>query len=690
MNHLLNQTSAYLSAAASQPVHWHPWGEEAFRTAQELDKPILLDIGAAWCHWCHVMDHESYENPVIAEIINSSFVAIKVDRDERPDVDARYQAAVSSITGQGGWPLTAFLLPNGNVFFGGTYFPPEDKYGRPGFPTILRRIAQSFSAERQKVLENAQEVQRILIENLSKKSDQTGLDETSIDYALNAVAHEFDIRNGGFGTAPKFPHPSVIEFLLAAYDSRREPWIMTAVHSTLTAMSRGGVYDQLGGGFHRYSTDEKWIVPHFEKMLYDNAPLLTNYLHAFHATGSQWYADVARDIIRFVDEVLYDSSDGGFYASQDADVAPGDDGSYFTWSERQLKEELSEPEFEVLHRYYHVSGMGEMHADTSQHVLFINTTSDALSKEMSLPEPKVKTLIKNGSAKLRTARARRKTPFVDTRVYASWNGMMISAYFEAARILDDAKPAEQALKSLKRILKRHATREGLISHTEDFALPMLDDQIHTIGALIGAYEYSTERSYLRSAIELMDATIRTFFDESDGTFNDIGEHPQKLGSLTIVYKPINDSPTPGGNPAAASTLLSLAAITGNEDYRRKAERILEYFSGAARTAGIYSATYFHALLDFLHPAPHVAVVGTMNDEKANRLYSAARRAYRPGMTFSRHDISNGKDLPPAVETMMAADAFEGTRAAFLCTNFVCAPPSHNQDELLTAIANFGR
>ncbi|MGB2869158.1 MAG: DUF255 domain-containing protein, partial [Bacteroidota bacterium] len=351
-NRLSGESSAYLRSATHQPVHWYPWGDAAFQAAQQENKPILLDIGAVWCHWCHVMDMESYENEGTASIINEHYVAIKVDRDERPDIDARYQSAVGALTGQGGWPLTAFLLPDGRVFYGGTYFPPDDRYGRTAFPKVLRALADAFHREHEKVLQNAAQVQEAIHAYLDRRAEPVELSDTLIDSALSSISRDFDVRHGGFGGAPKFPHASVLELLLARYDKTREPWMIDAVTSTLVAMAKGGIYDQLGGGFHRYSTDEKWVVPHFEKMLYDNAPLLSAYVHAYQATADEQFKVVALGIIRFTNEILSNQSGGGFYSSQDADVAFGDDGSYFTWSLAQARQVVSPEELEILSLYY--------------------------------------------------------------------------------------------------------------------------------------------------------------------------------------------------------------------------------------------------------------------------------------------------------------------------------------------------
>jgi len=325
-----------------QPIRWHEWSEEAFAAAQRENKPILLDIGAVWCHWCHVMDRESYDDPEVAQIVNERFIAIKVDRDERPDIDSRYQLAVSALTGQGGWPLTAFLTPDGEPFYGGTYFPPADQYGRPSFKRVLLAIADAYHEKNSDVVEQAKLVEAAIAQGEALSGGSAAFSASTVDAIVDSALQMFDSVNGGFGQAPKFPHPSIIDLLIDQYSRPRNEQLKHAFTTTLDKMARGGVYDQLAGGFHRYSVDERWVVPHFEKMSYDNSELLKNYVHAYQATGSDSLAEVARDIIRWMDEWLSDRAHGGFYASQDADYSMDDDGDYSTWTLAETKAALAE------------------------------------------------------------------------------------------------------------------------------------------------------------------------------------------------------------------------------------------------------------------------------------------------------------------------------------------------------------
>ncbi|MBI3404159.1 MAG: thioredoxin domain-containing protein, partial [Acidobacteria bacterium] len=416
----MHSGSAYLRSAAHQPIDWHEWGEEAFARARAENKPILLDIGAVWCHWCHVIDRESYENPATAAIIQENYIAVKVDRDERPDVDARYQAAISAISGQGGWPLTGFLTPDGKPFFGGTYFPPEDAMGRPGFPRILLAIAESFKNRRAEVEQAAAS----LADSVAKAESFTGakseFDVRVVDEMVDATVRMFDLRNGGFGRAPKFPHPGALDLLMEYYQASRDKNLLQVIETTLDRMARGGVYDQLAGGFHRYSVDEKWIVPHFEKMSYDNSELLKNYIHGWQLTRNPFFRETAESIIGWVHGVLSDQKSGGFYASQDADYSLDDDGDYFTWTLDELRAALPPEEARVMELYYDVDPIGEMHHNRAKNVLWIAREPGEVANRLAMTEAQAREVIACAKQKMLAARLPRPTPFVDTTFYVSW------------------------------------------------------------------------------------------------------------------------------------------------------------------------------------------------------------------------------------------------------------------------------
>ena len=490
-NELANAASSYLRSAAHQPVQWREWNAAAFERAQEQDKPILLDIGAVWCHWCHVMDRESYENAEVAQVINESFIPVKVDRDERPDIDARYQVAVSALTGQGGWPLTAFLTPDGRPFFGGTYFPPDDRGGRPGMKRLLEVIALNYRTHRDQIHDSAAKIAEALAQVEQFKEGEEAVNETVVKSIVENIGNMFDAQNGGFGSAPKFPHPGAIDLLLEVYLEARQEWPLSMVTTTLEHMGRGGVYDQIGGGFHRYSVDEHWIVPHFEKMSYDNAGLLGNYLRAYQVTGNNFFREVALGILAFLENVLA-HPEAGFYASQDADINLDDDGDYFTWTLDELSAVLDEPEARVAALYYHVEPNGEMHHNPAKNVLFIDQPLGAIAVRMQMEEAKVAELLASARRKMAEARAKRQTPFVDKSIYTSWNGMLISALLEAYRVLGLTAVRDRALATLDLLIGKAYDREKGMYHSLVDGAPriegLLDDQVFIIAALLDAYE----------------------------------------------------------------------------------------------------------------------------------------------------------------------------------------------------------
>ncbi len=687
-NRLAGETSAYLRGAAHQPVDWQPWSAEAFARAQREDKPILLDIGAAWCHWCHVLDRESYEDPAVAQIINARFIPIKVDRDERPDIDARYQQAVSAISGQGGWPLTGFLTPAGKVFFGGTYFPPHDLQGRPSFTRVLLSAAQYYQENKADALKAADDLHRQLAGAGSARG-AARLEPALLHRALESLGQAFDMANGGFGTAPKFPHPSAIELLLRHYARTREDWVLTTVSRTLEKMARGGVHDQLGGGFHRYSTDARWIVPHFEKMLYDNAGLLTNYLHGFQATGNPLFRAVAEDTIEFLATVLTDPARGGFLSSQDADVGPEDDGSYFTWTPDEARAVLSPEEFAVVAEHYHLLGPGEMHDETRRHVLFIDRDADVIAATSGRDIGEVHQLITRGRRALAAARAHRPTPFVDSVCYANWNGMAIAAFLEGYKVLGEERCRRLALAALDRFLaEAYAPERGfihLLGADPASAPRLLDDQVHMANALLAAYEVTGHSPYALTARTVMDLVLRDWWDA--GGFIDIPKGTSGPGLETPHY-PVQDAPTPSPNAVAALVLVQLARIFDIPRYRDSAEQLVGVFAPPFADHALYASTLFVAMDDLLHEPAHVTLVGQRDDPRMVALHHAALTAYRPDKLISLFpDGESTIPLPPPVRAMVAAAS---EPRAYVCAGTACAPPTSDPQTLRETLLTFGR
>ena len=698
LNSLAKASSSYLRSAMHQPIQWHEWGEEAFATAKRENKPILLDIGAVWCHWCHVMDRESYDDPEIAQIVNERFMAIKVDRDERPDIDSRYQIAVSSISGQGGWPLTAFLTPDGKPFYGGTYFPPNDHYGRPSFRRVLLSISDAYREKHGDVVEQAKLVEGALA-HAELHTDRSGeVSQGVIDAIVQAALKIFDSRNGGFGSAPKFPHPAMLDLLIDQYLHNHDPRLREAVVTTLDKMARGGVYDQLAGGFHRYSVDERWIVPHFEKMCYDNSELLKAYVHGYQATGSEFFADVARDIIRWMDEWLSDREHGGFYASQDADYSMDDDGDYFTWTLEEAKAVLSDQELQVAALHYDINEIGEMHHNPAKNVLYARASIDEISKRLNIPSERVQTLLNTAKEKMYAARLKRPTPYVDKTVYVGWNSLCVSAYLEAAKALGHGAAKHFAIRSLDRILAEGWQAERGLLHVLAYSDPraerrevrgMLDDYAFTAVACLDAYEATADLSYFNFARNISDAMIARFFDPIAGGFLDSEKNGgrEDLGVLGTVRKPFQDSPTPAGNSVAAIVLLRLHGYRNNSDYRQKAARTLTLLAGVAGQYGIFAATYGIAAVHYSRPHTQVVIVG--DDENASRLDRAAA-SFALGKTVLKISSNEAvaQNLPPALaETIPNLPGVKaGKSLAVICSNLTCQPPISDPEELGRALS----
>ena len=704
-NLLADAGSSYLRSARHQPVQWHAWGETAFARAQAEDKPILLDIGAVWCHWCHVMDRESYENPEIAALINQHYVAVKVDRDERPDVDARYQAAVSAISGQGGWPLTAILTPDGRPYFGGTYFPPSDRYGRPGFGRVLLTMAEAWHNRREDALESAGSVMAAIEHNESfsgrSPNDEDALTLSLVDKIVAAALKQFDARNGGFGSQPKFPHPSALDLLLQVAMNRDNGEAAVAFAVTLEKMARGGVYDQLAGGFHRYSVDEHWVVPHFEKMLYDNTELLRNYVHGFQSFVRQDFHATARQIVEWLDTTMTDREHGGFYASQDADINLDDDGDYFTWTLEEAKAVLDPEEFEFAATYWDIGELGDMHHNPAKNVLHVKQTLEERIADGGDLEA-LRALRDATRLKLFAARGLRPTPFIDRTLYTGWNAMAVSAYLETARVLRLDGVEEFGLRTLNRLLDEAWDGDQILYHVIAYgearppgAAPTrvagtLEDYAFTVHAAIDAWLASGHMNFYRVAVKLADAMIARFYDRTAGAFYDTAEPEegqQPLGVLGARRKPLQDSPTPAGNPTAVSALLRLETLSGRQDYRDIAEDTLASFAGVVEHFGLYAGSYGLALERFLLDPVQVIVVGSGTE--ASRLEATAVARFAVNKTVVRIPLHRlvAEELPPALaEVLPNVPQPEGAPAwALVCKGRSCMPPVTDPEALLEAL-----
>ena len=588
MKRLQKEKSAYLQHAARQNIDWYPWSEEAFERAAREDKPVFLSSGAIWCHWCHVMAKESFLDDEVAGLLNEYFVAVKLDRDERPDIDRRYQRALAIMGLGGGWPLSIFLTPDKKPFYGGTYFPPNEGFGRPGFKTILMSIGQIYKEKKEEVTEHSQK----FFDHLKEASLVPGdLKESTLDAAEKDILAGFDKVHGGFGSAPKFPMSGAIEFLMARYAASKDAAVGEVIKKTLLSMARGGIYDHIGGGFHRYSTDAAWIIPHFEKMGDDNAWLLLNYVHASRLFEDGGFKETSEGIVSFLmNELAY--PDGGFFSSQDADVTPDDEGGYFTWTDEDFRRVLNDEEYRVLSAYL-LHDKGSMHHNPAKKVLHVTEEIQEIVRKTGLDTDMVDKVLEVGRTKLLTEREKRVKPFIDKAMYTSINGMLISAFFEAYKILKDEEIKGFALKSLGKVLDTNFA-DGVLYHCEGIKA-LLDDYVNIVGALIWAHEATGDASHLNRAETLMRACIDKFWDKDKGGFFDT-EEPVIGTRLRMV----EDIPHPSGNSVGTMNLIKLGLALKNEDYRAYAEKALKYFAVVVEGMGLHGGYYFCALDAFFH------------------------------------------------------------------------------------------
>ena len=669
---LRHRSSSYLRSAASQRIEWFPWGPEPFDLARRTGRPILLDIGASWCHWCHVMDEGTYSDPEVARLLLEGFVAIKVDRDEHPEIDRRYQRQVGVLTGEGGWPLTAFLTPDGEVFLGGTYFPPTDGQGRPGFRRVLREVSRLWHEEPEKIRENALAVQEALGRMRAARGGTEVAFDTLVAHVRADVHSSYDPVNGGFGMAPKFPHPAAVSFLLWDDFQNATPRSAERARETLLRMADGGLFDQVGGGFHRYSVDESWHIPHFEKMGVDNAALLSAYAEGAARFPDPRLSEVVRETIGWVREVLVDPL-GGFGASQDADNAPGDDGGYFTWSRAELKEALDPAELRLATRFFGVGTDGRMPHDPDRNVLFRLLPLAKAAEGVVPPEGATPTLARV-VAKLRAARSRRPSPAVDRAVYADINGRFIASFARAGAFLGDASVVADAQKAADRILA-NALRPGQgVGHQIDregaHGFGLLEDQVAVASGLLELSGVLATPRYLEGAITLLELVDREFRGE-DGLLRDISPRlydGPTVGGVNEPSYPLEDSPHLSANSSAAISFLRAASLTHEERWTEKARALLGPIARRLTDAGLFAAGA--ALAAGLLTMPPVTVVIEGEGADAEALLRAARRSWHPNVW-----VFSGR--PPPAFSLPGEMEAQGTtqRArALVCFGTACAPP----------------
>ena len=669
-NRLAREKSPYLLQHAHNPVDWFAWGDEAFEKAKRENKPIFLSIGYSTCHWCHVMERESFESEELAKFLNEHFVSIKVDREERPDVDKIYMTFVQAMTGSGGWPLNVFLTPERQPFFGGTYWPPETKYGRPSFLQVLQQLAAAWQTKPADILNSAQKMHEQLAEMTSREStNRFALSKSTLQNAGLRLKEGYDETNGGFGTAPKFPSPSHPRFLLRYGTRYGDEEAVRMVLHTCECMAAGGIYDQIGGGFSRYSVDAQWLVPHFEKMLYDNAQLVQLYLDAYLISGDVRHADVVRDVLRYV---LRDMThpEGGFYSAEDAD-SEGKEGKFYAWTTEELKQLLTPEEFDLATNYFGITPQGNFvdHSDPNplpnQNVLSIANPGAAKGKEA---------LLNSAKKKMFDVRAKRVRPHLDDKVLASWNGLMLGAIARAAVVLgDDAylAAAEKNVGFLKSKLwdaktktLYHRWRDGQRDNTQ-----LLESYAFLLSGVIELYEATLKPEHLDFAIALAENMVERFHDAKDGGF---WQSTSGSKDLILRVKDDYDGAEPSGNSVAAMALLKLAAITERKDFRVAAEKTIQLFSDRLQQLP-QAVPFLLSALDFSLEEPRRAViVGDVSSETP--LLRAAHSIYQPHKVV----LGNTGAVEPFAKTLAAKD---NQPTAYICTGTACQAPTHDPEKL---------
>jgi uncharacterized protein len=661
-NRLIGEKSPYLLQHAHNPVDWFPWGEEAFTKARNEDKPIFLSIGYSTCHWCHVMERESFENDEVAEVLNRNFISIKLDREERPDLDRIYMSFVQAATGSGGWPMSVWLTPQAKPFFGGTYFPPDNRYGRPGFKSLLEHLSSVWKRDRDKVEENgARVIEQLREMSQGEVADPDGDPQQGLDATYNYYRRSYDTRLGGFGNAPKFPRPSVLNFLLRYGAASGEEDAQPMVFKTLEAMAHGGMYDQLGGGFHRYSVDERWFVPHFEKMLYDQAQLAAAYLEAYQITREEPFAEVARGIFEYVLRDLT-HPEGGFYSAEDADSAPDaadlkhkSEGAFYIWSADEIAQVLGAEEAKAFAARYGIAAGGNVAEDphgefTGRNILYV-----------AKPEP----VAAESIAKLLAVRAQRPRPHLDDKVLAGWNGMMIGAFAKGAQVLDEPRYGEAATKAAtfvrdrlwrdqdQQLLRRYRDGDAAIA-------AFLDDYACLASGLIDLYEATFDVSHLAWAETLASQAIARFGDPAGGFFStETGQ-----ADLVLRLKDDYDGAEPSANSVLTLALLRLARMREREDFRVAADRAFVAFGGKLRTQGPSLPQMLVAQMFAQGRPMEIVLGGTPSPE----LLRAVRARFLPNAVVMR-----------AADTRDAASYPE--TGVYVCENFVCQLPAFSAAEL---------
>ena len=684
VNRLATETSPYLLQHAHNPVDWYPWGEEAFAKARAEDKPILLSVGYSACHWCHVMAHESFENAHIAGLMNKLFVNVKVDREERPDVDEIYMNAVQMLTGRGGWPMTVFLTPDGKPFYGGTYFPPEDRHNIPAFPRVLAGIAQAYREKPEDITKSTTEILSRL-EQLARREPTTrALDVSVLEQSVAGLTQHYDETHGGIGQAPKFPNTSVFAlFLRTAQATGNQRYLDMTLH-TLRKMAQGGMYDHLGGGFHRYSVDERWLVPHFEKMLYDNALLARLYLEGYQASGAPFFRQVVEDILAYVEREMV-SPEGGFYSTQDAD-SEGQEGKFFVWSQDEVMQILGDEVGEIFCRYYDVTDVGNFEG---KNILHPTLEPAQLARLFRREVDEVKQLIAQAKDTLFAVREQRVKPDRDEKILTGWNGLMISAFAEAYKVLGNPDYLEVARRGIRFIQTALSDSGRLLrSYTNGQARfnAYLDDYACFSAALLDVYEATFESEYLDEAVALTDVVLERFWDAREGGFFFTSSDHEALISRS---KSAFDGSVPSGNSVAAAVLLRLYYATGQQDYLTGAETIFRLFYDTLEQNPFGFSNMLCGLDFHLRRPKEIVLLGDPAAPETEALLRNIHANFIPNKTLLCFDPAR----PPrqgVPRVLKGKTQVDDRLTAYVCQDFACSLPVTSWEALRPLILPAGQ
>jgi uncharacterized protein YyaL (SSP411 family) len=680
-NRLRHETSPYLRQHAHNPVDWYPWGPEALAKARQLDRPIFLSIGYSACHWCHVMEHESFEKEEVAQILNGHFVSIKVDREERPDLDQIYMASVQLLTGQGGWPMSVFLTPDLRPFFGGTYFPPEDGHGRPGFKRLLLAVAEGWRTRRGDLDQAAAEITEQVQALGRPRAGEGELGPQTLRRAADHLDRGFDTRYGGFGSAPKFPHPMDLRVLLRVWKRFGDDHALQMVRHTLDRMAMGGIYDHLGGGFARYSTDERWLVPHFEKMLYDNALLTRCYLEAYQVTGAPFYREIVEETLAWVAREMT-SSEGPFYSTLDAD-SEGQEGKFYVWSAREIEDVLGARDAELFNAVYNVEPEGNW--EDGHNVLHRVKTYAQQARLQGMEEAELRTFLGGCRRRLFEVRERRVRPGRDEKALTAWNGLMIAALAQAAQVLDQPAYAGSAARAADFLLTRMRTADGRLLRTwSTGSAPKLnaylEDYSFVIDALVSLYEATFEPRWIGAALDLAHVLVEQFGDPAEGGFFFTGRDHE---ALIARSKDPHDNATPSGNAMAVTALLRLAKLTGRADLQENAEATIRLYRGLLTEQPTAAGQMLIALDFHLGPVQEIAIVGDPAAEDTGRVLRAVRGRFAPNQVVA---LKPAAGPAPSMELpLLAGKTAAEAVTTYVCQDFACQAPLVGAEAALAAL-----